>query len=57
MDAFARLTVQQHAQQHQQQHKLPRWFTPNILRYYVLVHDVTAQDEARCNHAHFFLLI
>lgn len=47
MEEFSRLTQQQHAQQHQQQHKLPKWFSPNILRYYVLVHDVTEQAEAK----------
>ena len=47
MEEFSRLTQQQHAQQHQQPHKLPKWFSPNILRYYVLVHDVTEQAEAK----------
>jgi len=47
MEEFSRLTQQQHTQQHQQSHKLPKWFSPNILRYYVLVHDVTEQAEAK----------
>ena len=47
MEEFSRLTQQQHSQQHQQAHKLPKWFSPNILRYYVLVHDVTEQTEAK----------
>jgi len=47
MEEFSKLTQQQHTQQHQQHHKLPKWFSPNILRYYVLVHDVTEQAEAK----------
>jgi len=47
MEEFSRLTQQQHSQQHQQPHKLPKWFSPNVLRYYVLVHDVTEQAEAK----------
>ena len=47
MEEFSRLTQQQHSQQHQHPHKLPKWFSPNILRYYVLVHDVTEQAEAK----------
>jgi len=47
MEEFSRLTQHQHSQQHQQPHKLPKWFSPNILRYYVLVHDVTEQSEAK----------
>jgi len=48
MDEFSKLTQQQHGQQHgQQTHKHPKWFSPNILRYYVLVHDVTEQSEAK----------
>jgi len=47
MEEFSRLTQHQHTQQHQQPHKLPKWFSPNILRYYVLVHDVTEQAEAK----------
>jgi len=50
MEEFSRLTQQQHTQQHQQPHKLPKWFSPNILRYYVLVHDVTEQAEAKYVH-------
>jgi len=47
MEEFSKLTQHQHTQQHQQPHKLPKWFSPNILRYYVLVHDVTEQAEAK----------
>ena len=44
MDQFERLTQQQHQRQHQQPHKLPKWFCPNILTYYVLLSDVV--DDA-----------
>ena len=44
MEQFASLTQQQHQQQHQQPNKLPHWFCPNVLNYYVLIHDVAAED-------------
>jgi hypothetical protein len=47
MEEFIKLTQLQHTQQHQQPHKLPKWFTPNILRYYVLIHDVSEQLESK----------
>lgn len=47
MEQFGWLTAQQHQQQHQQPHKLPKWFCPNVLRYYVLVHDVMEGQEAK----------
>lgn len=47
IEQFVKLTHQQSVQQNQQPHKLPKWFMPNILRYYVLVHDVTEQEEAK----------
>ena len=52
MDQFSRLTQQQHQQQHQQPNKVPKWFCPNILRYYVLIHDVACADLKKCvlNH-------
>ena len=45
MDQFSKLTQQQNLQQHQQPAKLPRWFCPNVLRYYVLVHDVMQEQQ------------
>lgn len=47
MEEFQKLTQLQHTQQHQQPHKLPKWFSPNILRYYVLLHDVAEHDEVK----------
>lgn len=47
MEQFSKLTQQQHQQQHQNANKLPKWFCPNVLRYYVLLHDVVDGDEAK----------
>lgn len=47
MDQFQKLTQQQSCQQHQQPNKLPRWFCPNIIRYYLLLHDVSDGDQSK----------
>ncbi|XP_018016859.1 trafficking protein particle complex subunit 8 isoform X2 [Hyalella azteca] len=44
-----KLTQQQHQQQHQpHQHgasKFPKWFSPNILKYYLVLHDVSTTTK------------
>ncbi|XP_064640195.1 trafficking protein particle complex subunit 8-like isoform X2 [Lineus longissimus] len=47
MDQFQKLAQQQHQQQHQSPNKLPKWFSPNILKFYVLMHDVVEGEEAK----------
>ena len=47
MTEFNSLTQLQHEQQHQHPNKLPKWFCPNILRYYVLLHDPATCDQKR----------
>lgn len=54
MEQFNKLTTQQHQQQHQHPNKLPKWFCPNILHYYVLLHDVAQANEAK--YAFYFPL-
>ncbi|CAF0878505.1 unnamed protein product [Adineta ricciae] len=47
MDAFAKLVQQQSLQQQQSPAKLPKWFMPNIYKYFVLLHDVTEGEESK----------
>ncbi|XP_014675931.1 PREDICTED: trafficking protein particle complex subunit 8-like [Priapulus caudatus] len=47
LDIFHKLNQQQHQQQHQTPKKLPKWFSPNIFKYYVLLHDVTDGEESK----------
>ena len=47
LDQFGKLTQQQHTQQHQHANQLPKWFCPNIFRYYVLLHDVVEGEQAK----------
>ncbi|XP_041376116.1 trafficking protein particle complex subunit 8-like isoform X2 [Gigantopelta aegis] len=44
---FNSLTGQQLQQQQQFPNKVPRWFCPGILNYYVLLHDVVEGEQAR----------
>lgn len=48
MEQLNRLSQYQHQQQHQTPARYPKWFSPNILKYYLLVHDVstTKQEKA-----------
>ncbi|MCL4120392.1 UNVERIFIED_CONTAM: hypothetical protein GTU68_048735, partial [Idotea baltica] len=39
MDQLNRLSQYQHQQQHQNPTRFPKWFSPNIMKYYVLLHD------------------
>lgn len=47
MDQLNRLSQYQHQQQHQTPARFPKWFSPNILKYYLLIHDVTVGDLAK----------
>ena len=47
LDQFGKLTQQQHTQQHHHANQLPKWFCPNIFRYYVLLHDVVEGEQAK----------
>lgn len=44
MDQLNRLSQYQHQQLHQTPARFPKWFSPNILKFYLLIHDVTAGD-------------
>ncbi|KAK2094480.1 Trafficking protein particle complex 8 [Saguinus oedipus] len=41
------LSQEQHRIQHNSDYSYPKWFIPNTLKYYVLLHDVSAGDEQR----------
>ncbi|KAH3773006.1 hypothetical protein DPMN_174354 [Dreissena polymorpha] len=41
------LSNTQQQQQSQFPNKLPQWFSPNILKYYVLVHDMVEAEAAK----------
>ncbi|XP_048756747.2 trafficking protein particle complex subunit 8-like isoform X2 [Ostrea edulis] len=47
INAFNTLSSNQHQQQTQFPTKMPRWFCPGILKYYVLVHDVVEGEDAK----------
>ena len=47
VDQFTKMTQQQHNQQHGQSSNQTKWFCPNVLRYYVLLHDVNDGDMAK----------
>ena len=47
VDAFGKLDKEQTQQQQQVPAKLPKWFMPNIYKYYVLLHDVTEGEESK----------
>ena len=55
MDQFAKLTQEQHQQQHQHANKHPKWFCPNVLRYYILIHDVLDAEENKWEITFIFL--
>ncbi|ERE83769.1 trafficking protein particle complex subunit 8-like protein [Cricetulus griseus] len=47
MEQFSKLSQEQHRIQHNSDYSYPKWFIPNTLKYYVLLHDVTSGDEQR----------
>lgn len=47
LSMFNSLVNQQSTQQTQNPSKIPRWFCPGTLRYYVLLHDVIEGEDAK----------
>ncbi|XP_064097927.1 trafficking protein particle complex subunit 8-like isoform X2 [Macrobrachium nipponense] len=47
LDQLNRLSQYQHQQHHQTPARFPKWFSPNILKFYLLIHDVAAGDVHR----------
>ncbi|CAH2285036.1 trafficking particle complex subunit 8 isoform X1 [Pelobates cultripes] len=49
VEEFLKLSQEQHRIQHSNDYSYPKWFTPNTLKYYVLLHDVSVGDEQRAD--------
>ncbi|XP_018410817.1 PREDICTED: trafficking protein particle complex subunit 8 isoform X2 [Nanorana parkeri] len=49
VEQFLKLSQEQHRIQHSNDYNYPKWFTPNTLKYYVLLHDVSSGDEKRAD--------
>lgn len=49
LSMFNSLVNQQSTQQTQNPSKIPRWFCPGSLRYYVLLHDVIEGEDAKAD--------
>uniref|UniRef100_A0A8C5M9Z8 Trafficking protein particle complex subunit 8 n=1 Tax=Leptobrachium leishanense TaxID=445787 RepID=A0A8C5M9Z8_9ANUR len=49
VEQFLKLSQEQHRTQHSNEYSYPKWFTPNTLKYYVLLHDVSVGDEQRAD--------
>ncbi|XP_076991817.1 trafficking protein particle complex subunit 8 isoform X4 [Tamandua tetradactyla] len=49
VEQFSKLSQEQHRIQHNSDYSYPKWFIPNTLKYYVLLHDVSAGDEQRAD--------
>ncbi|XP_053570976.1 trafficking protein particle complex subunit 8 isoform X2 [Bombina bombina] len=49
VEQFLKLSQEQHRIQHSNDYSYPKWFTPNTLKYYVLLHDVSEGDEQRAD--------
>lgn len=47
VEQFLKLSQEQHRIQHSGEYTTPKWFIPNTLKYYVLLHDMTEGDEQR----------
>ena len=47
LEQLNRLSQYLHQQLHQTPARFPKWFSPNILKFCVLLHDVTAGDLAK----------
>ncbi|KAB5539779.1 hypothetical protein PHYPO_G00093090 [Pangasianodon hypophthalmus] len=48
-EQFQKLSQEQHRIQHSGEYTYPKWFIPNTLKYYVLLHDVSDGDEKRAD--------
>uniref|UniRef100_A0A8C6T6J5 Trafficking protein particle complex 8 n=1 Tax=Neogobius melanostomus TaxID=47308 RepID=A0A8C6T6J5_9GOBI len=46
-EQFLKLSQEQHQIQHSGEYSSPKWFIPNTLKYYVLLHDVSQGDDHR----------
>lgn len=46
-EQFLKLSQEQHRIQHSGEYSSPKWFIPNTLKYYVLLHDVGEGSEDR----------
>lgn len=46
-EQFLKLSQEQHRLQHSGEYCSPKWFIPNTLKYYVLLHDTSEGDEER----------
>ncbi|KAJ8376842.1 hypothetical protein SKAU_G00074220 [Synaphobranchus kaupii] len=49
VEEFLKLSQEQHRIQHSGEHSFPKWFIPNTLKYYVLLHDIDDGDEQRAD--------
>ncbi|XP_069477067.1 trafficking protein particle complex subunit 8 isoform X2 [Ambystoma mexicanum] len=49
VDQFLKLSQEQHRIQHSSDYSYPKWFIPNTLKYYVLLHDVGSGEEQRAD--------
>ncbi|XP_057698000.1 trafficking protein particle complex subunit 8 isoform X2 [Corythoichthys intestinalis] len=47
VEQFVKLSQEQHRIQHSGDYATPKWFIPNTLKYYVLLHDVSQGDQQR----------
>uniref|UniRef100_A0A3B5KZV1 Uncharacterized protein n=1 Tax=Xiphophorus couchianus TaxID=32473 RepID=A0A3B5KZV1_9TELE len=47
VEQFLKLSQEQHKIQHSGEYTNPKWFIPNTLKYYVLLHDKNEGDEQR----------
>uniref|UniRef100_A0A3Q0QRI6 Trafficking protein particle complex subunit 8 n=1 Tax=Amphilophus citrinellus TaxID=61819 RepID=A0A3Q0QRI6_AMPCI len=49
VEQFLKLSQEQHRIQHSGEYTNPKWFIPNTLKYYVLLHDMCEGDEERAD--------
>ncbi|KAM8888090.1 trafficking protein particle complex subunit 8 isoform 1-T1 [Synchiropus picturatus] len=49
LEQFLKLSQEQHRIQHSGEYTNPKWFIPNTLKYYVLLHDMSEGDEQRAD--------
>ncbi|KAM7410650.1 hypothetical protein PAMA_001877 [Pampus argenteus] len=49
VEQFLKLSQEQHRIQHSGDYTNPKWFIPNTLKYYVLLHDMSDGDEQRAD--------
>lgn len=49
MEQFTKLSQEQHQLQHNANNQYPKWLSPNIFKYYVLLHDNTEGEEEKAD--------